>query len=1154
MRNYVGSIILIILLLILPNLILGTSWSSPNNAFNVTPDELSLNWSNSYQSTITLGMNSSYSGVLKIWNNTNTISPNYGQPQSTSYPNLDACGFNPGTFLLYVVNSTGVYTQNTTFMSGGEERSMTLVGGMEESCPPGRYWGYVNITNSTNPNEYFALPVTINIPISENNELNTTTGIGSFKGILPANANTYHSYYFNTSSIDNSTGVTIKLSWSGSSDVDLFLFDSNGNLKAKSINTGQSESLNYNYLPKNEVWEIRLYGNSSSSINYQSSGQVLFTTLNATNASNPSQQFSFIDLGEMNVSDRKNIKIKLENEGNLILNSVYQSSELYHVQTLSDSSPRNFSVRVPNFVTKIRAEVTWTNGANYTLTLYNSNNVQIDTSTNKYTNAGVVGAPKEEYVEYDPTGTIGTSSDGLWKVEIRNNTQTTGPYNLTIKEWIDTSGWISTNYTTMTFNSSGQTNDSTIVDFNFTIQNLTLSGIYRGLLRYTTNEGAVLEIPFMVNITTAELFVNNDFYSSSIQTGDNTGFNKTITFNITINNTGNKEIVFEQDSSSQYLNYSSHYMEFSYDYPNTISPGNSSTLDITIIIDTTKTNNAQGVYRGWILLNDTNSHPHSTFNLSISVNLTNELNVFLRDIFTSDDDKWIEVPSNSENFTIKAEVFYVNGSEIKDLGLANFGSIYLKNKNYTSYRIPTSGFLSTSLYSPPIFKSSDDRYWINISLPGSSSRPGGYYDIYLSTNKSVSGATLLGTTHNGTLIINQSALYFTSVSGIISITEGTTGSEHFNLTITNYGPLEATGSLTLDWENDCSYINDVDPVSYKSGCGSKSGDGFAIQISEGEVCWYTFRFDAENVSSDQSCDIDVLSDAPALNSIEARVDIENLESTGTSDNQQQQQTTETQETEEETKVTIKDYPESLEIVQGESKSFEIKVENEGDTDQTKLKLSITGIPETWYSFTPTELDLNAGEYDEFSVNITPSKTAPIKLYDIVFKVSNNDINITKTSTLRVLPSEEEKIKINETYEKYLGNYTSLEEKLNELLLKNYNVTELNNTLKKIKSKLNSVKNSLSKGDYFSATQTLSEVESLLLQANNLIEEAKPIGGVGILLSGDFSKYIWIIVGVVAIVIIGVLVYLLLPPKEEYRVKASGLKHIKYRSPSELPIT
>ncbi|MCD6477400.1 MAG: hypothetical protein J7K87_00125 [Candidatus Aenigmarchaeota archaeon] len=1143
MRKVIISVLILLFFVVsMSNFISGTSWSSPNKVFNVTPDGIYLNWTNSYQADITLGMNTSYSGALKLWNDTNTISPEYGQPRD-NYQNF--CGYSPSVFEMYVINSTGSYTYNTSNLNGGESASMTLVGAMHESCPPGRYYGHLKISNSTNANEYYSLPVTIDVPISSSNELNTTTGIGYFKGVLPAYASTYQSYYFNTSAITNSTGITMKLSWSGSSDVDLFLFDENGNLKAKSINTGASESLSYNYPPQGKMWEIKIYGNSSSPIEYNSSGEILFSTLNATNASNPSQRLSMINFGDMNASDERNVKIKLKNEGPLVLNSVSQSSELYHLQTFSDTSPKNFSVRVPDFATRMRAEVEWSNGANYTINIYNPNGALIDSSTNKYSNAGVVGVEKEEYVEYDPSGTIGLDGDGLWTVEIKNNTPTTGSYNMTFKEWFG-SDWISTNYTTMTFNTSGNENDSAIVDFNFTVKNSSLSGLYNGFLRYTTSQGAILEVPFAVNVTTPELFVNNTYKQSTINLKDNTGFNKTLLLEIPIKNTGNKEIVFDQVSRSPSLKYSSYYIDFTDNYPSSLAPGTSGTLNITINLDATKTNNILGIYSGWIVLNDTDSHPYSTFNLSIDFDLTNEIYPNIVEINTSDNDNWVENVSSSQNITVKVHVYFADGGEMNDLNISNFHSVYLDNENYTNYKIPSSGHLSIYEATNPFYLSG--KYWLYVSLPGDSSRPGGYYDVYLSTNRTEDGATLTGTTHGGTLIINNSALYLSTNDAHISLDEGTTGSEHFNLSVTNYGPLTAKGTLNLDWSSDCDYLNDIDPVSIKSGCGSVSGNGFKVDISDGDTCWYTWRFDAKNVTSDETCAIDVLTSDPTLNTKKVYVEIDNIASP--TPNQQNQNTnnnesnTNNQSTA--AKIEISQYPSSINVIQGETESFPLSVKNAGDTSQSNLTLYVSGIPDTWYSYSPSHINLNSGDEENFTINITPSKSAPIKTYVLNFTVKNSNVWSSNTSVLKVLPCEEEKSKINKTYEIYLSNYTSLMEKMS-LLSKRENVTILNNTLRKLKSKLDLVEQSISKGDYFTADQLLGDVYSLITEAENLSTEKGSASAISL----KSSNIVWIAVGVIAIIIVAFLVYLMLPSREEYRMKSfRASRHIKYRSPSE----
>jgi len=92
------------------------------------------------------------------------------------------------------------------------------------------------------------------------------------------------------------------------------------------------------------MWEIRVYGNYTSTIPYN--GMIVFTTLNVTNSSDI--QVSSIDFGVMNASELKQTEIILRNEGNLTLSNVAESKELYHVNRFSGSNAKNFTFFVPD--------------------------------------------------------------------------------------------------------------------------------------------------------------------------------------------------------------------------------------------------------------------------------------------------------------------------------------------------------------------------------------------------------------------------------------------------------------------------------------------------------------------------------------------------------------------------------------------------------------------------------------------------------------------------------------------------------------------------------------------------------------------------------------------------------------------------------------
>ena len=80
--------------------------------------------------------------------------------------------------------------------------------------------------------ETHELKVTIDIPIDSYNEFSSTSGVGSFNGVMRKNSTFYHSFFFNSSLVENATFITVALK-NFTEDLDLFIFDDS--LAAESI-------------------------------------------------------------------------------------------------------------------------------------------------------------------------------------------------------------------------------------------------------------------------------------------------------------------------------------------------------------------------------------------------------------------------------------------------------------------------------------------------------------------------------------------------------------------------------------------------------------------------------------------------------------------------------------------------------------------------------------------------------------------------------------------------------------------------------------------------------------------------------------------------------------------------------------------------------
>jgi hypothetical protein len=599
------------------------------------------------------------------------------------------------------------------------------------------------------------------------------------------------------------------------------------------------------------MWEIRVYGNSTSDITYN--GNIFFTTLNVTNASNINQQFSSIDFGVINASNTVQKNITLKNEGNLTLTNVRESKDIYYVKRFGDSVAQNFTFLVPDssIASKVKAVLNWTGAANYSLSLLKPDGTLIANSTNKYVFANVSGAEREEYNE---TTDI---TSGYWRIEVKNNTPTTDPYNVTLFIYLrNSSNWFASNYSTsgFTFNRTGLTNSTYTIQINFTVQNTTLDGIYEGYLQYLDQNNVGIKIPIKVNVTTPMLVVNQTINSSTVRITENINANLTKVLNITMNNTGTYDLSNIVTTNSTSLNYSSYYIGFiSIQSPSSLSAGASATINITLNLSTNTTNDQIGIYKGWVYFNTSSSqyssHPYD-FNLSIEFNLTNLLNVSVTDIKTTDNDNVANVTVSAENATIQyLNVRYINGTPITGItiifgsqtDISNITSVRLYEAN-ASYWIPsaTGSLIKTALSQvDPLL---NGNYQFNITIPAN--QPGGQYEVHI--NVTTKDGKLYGESSNRILIINNTGLYMSEV-GPLSSSITVDSDVYYNVSVKNFGPLDAYGGNITFNDNGCTYVT-ITTYDYGPSGGpcsaTGSGDTFTLlSMSAYNIsgCWFRWK-------------------------------------------------------------------------------------------------------------------------------------------------------------------------------------------------------------------------------------------------------------------------------------------------------------------------
>ena len=1142
-----------VLVLVYPAI--STTVSSPGSNFTIFNSTVYLNWTNSYVFGVVINSTANNDSV-NIFNASSALAANYSQSNSQSICTQ--------YFLLVQNASAGKWTNTTILLNATNMTTMNLVdnavgvGGPDHStCLPGRYSTTTfNFANSSNSNENANIAVISDIPISTNNTLSASTHIGSFSGTLPGNATngTYQSYFFNTNATPNATAITLNLSTSAGQIANLWLMNGTVVL-AKSINQNTSQFLSYNFLPpttQGQWWEARVFGNSTSAIAYN--GFITYSTLNVSNASNTVQQVSTINFGTMNVSSNNTLNLNLNNAGNISLSNVALSSNIYRTIRFGGNAANNYSFLVSDssIASKIHVSLNWTGATSYTLNLYDPSGNLVTTSSNYYMNANASSVNQELFNE---TSSI---AQGFWTASVVDNNAGTDPYNVTIFVY-QGSSWISSNYTTTSFNQF--TTNATYV--NLTVPNTTIDGNYEGQIIFTDANNAAVVIPFNVTVTTPTLILQNASFSPTvlntfisdsyrIDENTNTSLNKTLYLNLT--NLGSFDSIVTISNSSNLTCTSCGAAYYANLTVNTTSINASShasqIISFNIIFNYSI---PTGSYTGWIFFNSTNStnvlsaHPYSTYNLTLNLNLTNLLTVKITNIQSFNGDR-IARNTAGENVTAIMNLTYVNATPIglgTQILVSNFTSLWLQEGNVSSLgRTPSSGSLSLFNGTNPLFLNSF--YNVNFTVP--SSQPGGLYTLH--TQASVTrtdGLVLSGEgISSSPLVVNNTGLFMsTNTSGVCSF--GSTCSNSIainpNATLTvyaniaNYGPVTASGA-TLNITTACTAYTIAAGSTY-GNCTQSSFSGTAwsgVVFPYSNNCTVTWTLTA-GTSAATSCATAYLMGGGSTwfdpSGINLTITVSNTTSSSSNSNSNNNNNLPTS-TSTAVYVSITNYPSIIYVIQNSTNSTTVTVKNVNDSKTQDIGLSMTNLTSSWYSITPAvQTSIPPYSSTNFSLAFTVSGGAAVQDYNANLVASSTYGNDTKGFIVRVLPSANTKVLINDTYQLYNLNYTNLAADVNKSKASGMNTTLVEADLSAVKMKLDQAQSYINSGDYFSAQQALNQAKALLDQAHNDFQNLtkNPFSDIFGSLAGNWWIYAGITGGAVVVVVVA---YLFWPAKEDAR--------------------
>jgi len=222
-------------------------------------------------------------------------------------------------------------------------------------------------------------------------------------------------------------------------------------------------------------------------------------------------------------------------------------------------------------------------------------------------------------------------------------------------------------------------------------------------------------------------------------------------------------------------------------------------------------------------------------------------------------------------------------------------------------------------------------------------------------------------------------------------------------------------------------------------------------------------------------------------------------------------------------------PTLVEMVQNSTTASEIKVKNNGVVQQN-ITLQISGIDKSWYSLNQATTNVSAGATATFAVTFNIGNV-DIKDYKAKFDVNGTNDTLSQDFTLRVLPSNETKLKINDTIALYKLDVSKLESKLVELKSRINNTDVIEQKISELKSAVKEAEDYVNSNNYFQAQQTFETIKALIGEVENQLNVAEIAPKV------EVPSNVWVIlIGVIIVVIVGLLAYLFWPTKKGYKAE------------------
>lgn len=180
-------------------------------------------------------------------------------------------------------------------------------------------------------------------------------------------------------------------------------------------------------------------------------------------------------------------------------------------------------------------------------------------------------------------------------------------------------------------------------------------------------------------------------------------------------------------------------------------------------------------------------------------------------------------------------------------------------------------------------------------------------------------------------------------------------------------------------------------------------------------------------------------------------------------------------------------PESMEVIYGEEKSFDVTVENSGKLYIEEVEVSVSAAD--FYSDSENVSSLKSGDSETVSFDLN-ADDASLGTHDVT--VSTESPSASKSFEVLVRASENQEENINQTYQDYLSKLEELKQNATELKpgLSQERKQRLEANLSDFESKVQNAEEAIANGKYYRAKSILSDIETDYSAAQQSYETVK----------------------------------------------------------------